>query len=93
MSRSEESKKHKQKLDNQYVKEHYHRISLNVRHQKYEELKQASSQAGETVTGYIKKAIDDRLSSSNQCFFLCFNLAFSYLFILAYNYTIVAKSL
>lgn len=65
MSRSEESKKRKQKKDNQYVKEHYHRISLNIKNKKYEEIKQASFQTGETVTGYIKKAIDDRLSSSN----------------------------
>ena len=44
-----------------YAKEHVKRIPLDVSIQKYNEIKEASQQVGESVNGYIKKAIDDRL--------------------------------
>lgn len=53
----------KRKYDAEYVKEHLKRISLNLQKRKYEELKDAADHAGETVTGYIKKAIDMRIDS------------------------------
>lgn len=37
------------------------RIPLDVQKQKYEEIKSAATQAGETVNGYIKRAIDERM--------------------------------
>lgn len=37
------------------------RIPLDVRKEKYEEIKTASEKAGESVNGYIKKAIDERM--------------------------------
>lgn len=49
-----------------YAKEHVKRIPLDVSIQKYNEIKEASQQAGESVNGYIKKAIDDRLHNSKD---------------------------
>lgn len=37
------------------------RIPLDVQKQKSEEIKSAATQAGETVNGYIKRAIDERM--------------------------------
>ncbi len=56
----------KKKYDMEYVKEHLKRISLNLQKKKYEEVKEAADHAGETVTGYIKKAIDLRLDSEKE---------------------------
>lgn len=44
-----------------YQKENLKRIPLDVPISKYEEIKRASEKAGETVNGYIKKAIDMRM--------------------------------
>ena len=41
-----------------YAKENLKRIPLDVQKEKYEEIKAAADGAGETVNGYIKKAID-----------------------------------
>lgn len=37
------------------------RIPLDVQKEKYEEIKAAAETANETVNGYIKKAIDERI--------------------------------
>ena len=37
------------------------RIPLDVQKEKYDETKAAATAAGESVNGYIKKAIDDRM--------------------------------
>ena len=58
MTMSEKRKKYL--LD--YQKEKVRRIPLNVSFAKYDEIKKASEAAGESVNGYIKKAIDLRLS-------------------------------
>lgn len=47
-----------------YHKEKLKRVPLDVTIEKYEEIKQASDQAGESVNGYIKKAINQRLESN-----------------------------
>ena len=44
-----------------YAKKSLKRIPLDVQKEKYEEIKGAADQAGETVNGYIKKAIDERM--------------------------------
>ena len=56
----------KKKYDIQYQKDKLKRIPLNVQKEKYEEIKNAADDAGETVNGYIKKSIDMRLSSDKQ---------------------------
>ena len=48
-----------------YARENLKRIPLDVQKDKYEEIASAASAAGESVNGYIKKAIDKRLESDN----------------------------
>lgn len=44
-----------------YAKRSIKRIPLDVQKEKYEEIKEAATAAGQTVNGYIKKAIDERM--------------------------------
>ncbi len=53
--------KSKAEYDMQYAKDNLKRIPLNVQKEKYEEIKTAATAAGETVNGYIKKAVDQRM--------------------------------
>jgi uncharacterized protein (DUF1778 family) len=46
-----------------YAKENLKRIPLDVQKGKYEIIKDAATAAGETVNGYIKKAVDMRINS------------------------------
>ena len=48
-----------------YQKEKLKRIPLDVPKEKYEEIKTAADSAGETVNGYIKRAIDERMEHDN----------------------------
>ena len=41
------------------------RIPLDVQKEKYEEIKAAATAAGESVNGYIKKAVDERMERDN----------------------------
>lgn len=61
--RTKEGYEKKKQYNREYTKQNYKRIPLNVTHPKYEEIKNASDHAGETVNGYIKKAVDMRLES------------------------------
>ncbi len=60
------SSSQKNSYDNQYVRDNYHRVSLNIRKEKYEEIKSAASENEESVNGYIKSAIDDRLEKDKK---------------------------
>ena len=44
-----------------YQKNKLKRIPLDVQKEKYEDIKTAATAAGETVNGYIKIAIDERM--------------------------------
>lgn len=44
-----------------YAKKSLKRIPLDVQKEKYEEIKAVADSVGESVNGYIKKAIDDRM--------------------------------
>ena len=44
-----------------YAKMNLKRIPLDVQKEKYEDIKAAADNAGESVNGYIKKAIDKRM--------------------------------
>lgn len=48
-----------------YAKENLKRIPLDVPKEKYAEIKTAANAAGESVNGYIKKAINNRLEFDN----------------------------
>lgn len=56
----------KKEYNKNYAKNRLKRIPLDVQKEKYEEIKNAADDAGETVNGYIKKSIDMRLSSDKQ---------------------------
>lgn len=55
----------KTKYDINYAKAKLKRIPLDVQKEKYEEIKAAADAAGESVNGYIKTAIDQRISRDN----------------------------
>lgn len=61
MSLSEKAYQNKKRYSMEYAKQNLKRIPLDVQNSKYEEIKQTSSEIGETVNGFIKKAIDERL--------------------------------
>ena len=54
------SDKRKESMYN-YAKTKLKRIPLDVQKEKYEEIKAAATAAGESVNGYIKKAVDQRM--------------------------------
>ena len=49
------------KANNKYREKSIKRIPLDVQKEKYEEIKTAADAAGESVNGYIKSAIDQRM--------------------------------
>ena len=53
------------KYDIEYAKNKLKRIPLDVQKEKYEEIKAAATAAGESVNGYIKKAVDQRMERDN----------------------------
>lgn len=53
----------KTKYNINYAKQNLKRIPLDVQKTKYNEIKAAAGAAGESVNGYIKKAIDLRMES------------------------------
>lgn len=63
MPLSENAKRNKNKYIMEYAKSTYKRVPLDVTHEKYSEIKKAADSQNETVNGFIKKAIDDRLNS------------------------------
>ena len=55
------TKEDKAKYDINYAKAKLKRIPLDVQKEKYEQIKAAADRNGESVNGYIKKAIDERM--------------------------------
>ena len=55
----------KAKYDIEYAKNKLKSITLDVQKEKYEEIKAAATAAGESVNGYIKKAVDQRMERDN----------------------------
>lgn len=49
-----------------YKEKNLKRIPLDVQKETYEKIKAASEKAGESVNGYIKKAIDERMERDNK---------------------------
>ena len=58
---SDTKKKNKSDYRIQYAKDNYKRIPLDVRIEDYEKIKKASQKANESINGYIKKAVSDRI--------------------------------
>ena len=55
----------RKKASIEYAKRSLKRITLDVQKEKYDEIKAAADKAGETVNGYIKKAIEQRMENEN----------------------------
>ena len=55
------TKEDKAKYDINYAKAKLKRIPLDVQKEKYEQIMAAAGRTGESVNGYIKKAIDERM--------------------------------
>ena len=53
----------KKAYNQEYTKNHYKRIPLDVQLSKYEQIKAAADSCNEKVNEFIKKAIDTRLDS------------------------------
>lgn len=51
------------KATEKYRQANYKRIPLDVPKEKYDQIKTAADAAGESVNGYIKKAVDARIES------------------------------
>ena len=49
----------------EYAKKNLKRIPLDVQKDKYAQIKTAAETTGESVNGYIKKAIDERMERDN----------------------------
>lgn len=64
MPLSKEAAEKKKQYTMDYAKGHYKRIPLDVQMEKYEQIKEAAEKTGETINGYIKKAIELRLESN-----------------------------
>lgn len=63
MPLSEKAMENKKRYGLEYAKKKLKRIPLDVQIDKYEEIKAAAARKGETVNGYIKKAVDTRLEA------------------------------
>ncbi len=48
---------------NQYKREHLKRIPLEVKNEKYEQIKKHTESTNETVSGFIKRAIDETMEN------------------------------
>ena len=51
-----------------YAKAKLKRIPLDVQKEKYDEIKAAATAAGESVNGYIKRAVDERMEREHNVF-------------------------
>ena len=58
---SDKAKENKMKYTNEWKRQNIKRVALEVSLSKYDEIKQAADSSGESINGYIKKAIDERL--------------------------------
>ncbi|MBO7476287.1 MAG: hypothetical protein J6T36_05120 [Campylobacter sp.] len=63
---SNDAKQNKRKYIMEYNKKNYKRVPLDISFKMYDDIKAAADTCGESVNGYIKKAIDDRLSKDNM---------------------------
>lgn len=58
--------KKKTEYNIEYAKKNIKRIPLDIQKTKYEEIRTAAQNAGESVNGYIKKAIDMRMAEERR---------------------------
>ena len=63
---SDKAKENKRKYIHSYTKEKYKRVSLLVSPGMFDDIKTASAKEGESINGYIKKAISEKLDKSKD---------------------------
>lgn len=56
-----ESKEKKKQYDLEYAKKHLKRIPLDVKIDKYNEIKSHAENKGESLNGFIKRSIDETM--------------------------------
>ena len=56
----------KKQYDIAYAKNHLKRVPLDLRIEKYEEIKIHSEKTNESINGFIKRAIDEAIERDNQ---------------------------
>ena len=56
----------RRKANDKYLKANYSRIALNYPKEYVEKVKQAAQSKGESIAGYVKKAIDKRMQEEEQ---------------------------
>ncbi len=61
-----DSKAKKKQYDLEYAKTHLKRIPLDVRLDKYEEIKAHANNQGESLNGFVKRAIDETMKRDND---------------------------
>lgn len=49
-----------------FAKENYKRVPLDLKKEKYEQIKDAAERAGESVNGYIKAAVEQRMQRESD---------------------------
>lgn len=49
-----------------YKKDNYKRVPLDLTKMKYEQIKSHTEKTGETVNGFIKRAIDETIENDNK---------------------------
>lgn len=50
----------------EYAKNNYKRVPLDLKIDKYEQLKAAAEKSGESVNGYIKTAVEQRMQRESD---------------------------
>lgn len=66
MTLSEKAKKKQNEYISNWKRQNVKRIGLEVSKDKFEEIKQAADSSGNSVNGYIKIAIDEKLSKDKN---------------------------
>ena len=61
-----DSKAKKKQYDLEYAKTHLKRIPLDVRLDKYEQIKAHADNQGESLNGFVKRAIDETMKRDNE---------------------------
>lgn len=61
-----DSKAKKKQYDLEYAKTHLKRIPLDVRLDKYEQIKAHANKQGESLNGFVKRAIDETMQRDNH---------------------------
>ena len=51
------------RANDKYLKEHYQKLSVSYPKEYCEKVKEAAQTAGESLAGYVKKALDARMES------------------------------